>query len=800
MNSLYNAFLSGPRKKLLAAAVFSCLLGTVASPIIFAANLAPKDADVVAGKNANVDNYDKQHGSVAIGENAQVENMMGSQEKAFKFGVSDMSKWAGSVAIGENTYARSGSTMIGVHNYSGALGDITVDSSNVKSNNINVDATTIGTNSYNQGAFSTVNGAYSIISGKYDGSFWTSYYGGQNFGANIVGSLNSIESASSSNAYSGIANSIVGVANRTNNANGALIFGAGNQVTNSIRTISGVTSLGDTVTGAAAKLRTAVQNSNSGGATMVFGGGNTADYTLQSQIIGINSILTGTKDSESTNNFLDGVGNTGTNIHNTTIIGTANTAMNSSNNVVLGDNHYIDSKSNNVIIGSSDTANTKTNAAGAVILGHNANASVDGGVALGEGSQATVNAGQTGYDPGTVSTKTGSTWTSTAAAVSVGDAANDITRQITSVAAGTNDTDAVNVAQLKAATTEVVGSKGVKVTKTSGANGQAVYTVEGAYTAGSNITIDENGKISANVHDTTYSAGNGITIDSQNNNAISVKAADQSGLSVGTDGVAVNAGQGIEIKNNQVTAKIDGTNLQLSDKGIGLNNNLDLSTAGSVTIGNTSVNSNGITINNGPSLTSSGINAGGNTISDVAAGDISSTSTDAVNGSQLYQVSQDVTNVNNRVTSLGNKVDNLDNRIDKVGAASAALAGLHPLDFDLGDKWDFAAAYGHYEGAGSAAIGAFYRPNEDTMVSFGASLGNGETLWNAGLSFKLGQGNQVSDSKIVMTKKMQDMQSSMKAMDARIRALEAQNKDMAMMLEVYAKAIQQYNPNWHAHT
>jgi hypothetical protein len=745
--------------------------------------VAQGTSSIAVGDTARVLSNGVDLTSIAVGENAYVLNGSGQQEYMLSFDrdnwtvtpsgffsntytPKDVSHIAGGIAIGTNTFARTGSIQLGSHTYTGTMGGIDVTDKTNGEANI-VDMTTIGTNSYNKGVFSNIYGAYSIATGDFDGSggFNSLLYGSQNFGANMIGSLNSNRSKGYS-GYSGIANSIVGIANVAENSNGTLIYGAGNKVTNSIRAISGVSDLGGTVDGAAEKLRTAVQDSNSGGATMVFGGGNTADYTLQSQILGINSTLKGSKGNESTNNFLDGVGNVGTNIQNTTIIGTANTAKDSNHNVVIGDNHYIDGNSNNVIIGSSDTANTQTNATGAVILGHNANASVDGGVALGEDSQATVDKGQTGYDPGTgnTSAKADSTWKSTAAAVSVGDVDNGITRQITSVAAGTQDTDAVNVAQLKAATTEVQGSTGVKVTKTYGTDGHAVYTVAGAYTAGDNISIDKNGKISAQFTDTTYSAGDGITIDSQKANAISVKAADNGGLSVDSKGVAVNAGQGIEIKNNKVTAKLDGSNLTLSDNGIGLNNNIDLTKNGSVTVGDTTVNNNGVTIAGGPSVTKSGIDGGSQKITNVAAG---TADTDAVNVSQLNGA---VTNITNKFDGAVNRIDN---RINKVGAGAAALAALHPADFDPDDKWDFTAGYGNYRGANAAAVGLFYRPSEDVMISVGGTLGNGENMVNAGVSIKLGQGNHVSTSRVAIGKELEKLRSIVIKQDEQIQKLTA---------------------------
>ena len=165
--------------------------------------------------------------------------------------------------------------------------------------------------------------------------------------------------------------------------------------------------------------------------------------------------------------------------------------------------------------------------------------------------------------------------------------------------------------------------------------------------------------------------------------------------------------------------------------------------ATTVKTGDTTINDNGLTINNGPSITKNGVDAGDKKITNVAPGDISPTSKDAVNGSQLFQTNQ--------------SISKLGNRVNKVGAGAAALASLHPLDFDPDDKWDVAAGYGHYRNANAGAIGVFYRPNEDTMFSVGGSFGGGENMVNAGVSLKLGQGNNVSTSKVAMAKEIKDL-------------------------------------------
>lgn len=159
---------------------------------------------------------------------------------------------------------------------------------------------------------------------------------------------------------------------------------------------------------------------------------------------------------------------------------------------------------------------------------------------------------------------------------------------------------------------------------------------------------------------------------------------------------------------------------------------------------------NSVTITGGPTLSSSGIDMKDHKITNVSDGEISAVSKDAVNGSQLYATNQNISN-------LGGEVNKLGTRVNRVGANAAALAALHPLDFDPDDKWDFAAGYGNYKNANAAAIGAYYRPNEDTMFSVGGSFGGGENMVNAGISVKLGQGNHVSTSRVAMAKEIKDL-------------------------------------------
>ena len=161
-------------------------------------------------------------------------------------------------------------------------------------------------------------------------------------------------------------------------------------------------------------------------------------------------------------------------------------------------------------------------------------------------------------------------------------------------------------------------------------------------------------------------------------------------------------------------------------------------------------------------------------IHNVAAGKISADSTDAVNGSQLYSVANDLQTqinnstpgqINNNITNLNNRVGNVEKRVNKVGAGSAALAALHPLDFNPDDKWTIAAGYGHYHNANSAALGAFYRPNEDTMFSVGGTVGTGETQLNAGVSIRLGKRSPESRSRVAMGREIAELNARLQDME-----------------------------------
>ena len=323
-------------------------------------NNSTKNGAIAIGDHVQIDDYVMQEGSIAIGKNAFVENMWGTQDKIFRFGMhsTDPSRTdhllPAGIAIGQNTYARSGSLMIGDHKYVGALGDTTVNSNTddeKRKLSVLVGATTVGLNSYSAGAFATTTGAYSIMTNAYDGNT-NQGSAAQNFGAVINGSFNSIESKTAGSNVSGIANAVVGTANRTHNANGTLVFGAGNEVTNSVDNIADPMSLlTNSPKELAEKLREGIRRNDSGGAVLAVGGGNKADYAYRSQLIGVGNTLEGTAAQKAAYNLLNGYRNTVTKAEHVSVIGSENTVENSKSQTVIGDSNKITDRNAGTVSG-----------------------------------------------------------------------------------------------------------------------------------------------------------------------------------------------------------------------------------------------------------------------------------------------------------------------------------------------------------------------------------------------------------------------------------------------------------------
>lgn len=243
-------------------------------------------------------------------------------------------------------------------------------------------------------------------------------------------------------------------------------------------------------------------------------------------------------------------------------------------------------------------------------------------------------------------------------------------------------------------------------------------------------------------------------------------------------------------KNQNLTSVVTG-DTRMDTNGIKVGDKVTLTKEG-LSAGATKITNEGLSIGEKTYVTKDGLNANGNKVTQVADGKVEKGSKDAVNGGQLYNTNQMVINNANNISSLGNALGKLDHRVNKVGAGAAALAALHPLDFDPDEKWDFAAGYGNYNGVNAAAIGAYYRPNEDTMFSVGGSFGNGENMVNAGVSVKLGQGNHVSTSKIAMAKEIKDLRKEVEVLKSALLDVNAGRKWNTSKLQLFPDVSQNH--------
>lgn len=421
-----------------------------------------------------------------------------------------------------------------------------------------------------------------------------------------------------------------------------------------------------------------------------------------------------------------------------------------------------------------------------------------------------------------------------------GDAKVDENGKITVTNIGGTKKSSISDA-IKAGKTEVAEGKNVTVTKGEGADGQAIYTV----------AVKDDITLNSVTTGTTKMDADGLSIGDKNYvSADGLNANDQAIKNVGAGKVAAGSKDAVngdqlhkveekvnKVKNTAESLKTAlGGNATIEDDGsvkvtdiggtgkdtvdaaikavktevkagdnvtvtpstngkdghpiytVAVNKDLTVDT---VTTGATKVDTNGITIDNKQFVTKDGINANDTKVTNVADGKVSKDSKDAVNGSQLYTVKENIestinqklgdintatTNINNKIDGINQNMNALENRVnsrmDKAVAGSAALAALHPLEFDENDKWNVAAGYGNYRSGSAMALGAFYRPNEDTMFSIGGAMGNGQNMVNVGVSLKLGQHNGVSKSRKAMAQEIDDLKAQ----------LQAQNQKIAMLM------------------
>lgn len=415
--------------------------------------------------------------------------------------------------------------------------------------------------------------------------------------------------------------------------------------------------------------------------------------------------------------------------------------------------------------------------------------------------------------------------------------------RIQNVTAGTADTDAVNVAQLNSAVAagntdthikageysvgtdnkvamDVVDKTGKTigaVTITDVAKASDVGNIDQIHqdlqnTDGSKTTVvDAVNNLDNKVGDLTYSAVTKGDIEDGDSSTtaigkldkklsdVSAVAGQHSSVSTADANIQIQEGTNaaggkdyaLSLNKNQQLTSVTTGETKMDTNGIKVGDKVTLTKDG-LSAGDTKIMYDGLSIGDKTYVTKDGLNANGNKVTQVADGKVEKGSKEAVNGGQLYNTNQMVINNANNISSLGNALGKLDHRVNKVGAGAAALAALHPLDFDPDEKWDFAAGYGNYNGVNAAAIGAYYRPNEDTMFSVGGSFGNGENMVNAGVSVKLGQGNHVSTSKIAMAKEIKDLRKEVEALKSALLDVNAGRKWNTSKLQLFPDVSQNH--------
>ena len=340
-----------------------------------------------------------------------------------------------------------------------------------------------------------------------------------------------------------------------------------------------------------------------------------------------------------------------------------------------------------------------------------------------------------------------STYKATAAAVSLGYGTTDsneaVTRQITNLAAGTADTDAVNVAQLKQVKTYADGIA------------NTVKELTDKVAAGSrDFAGDDKSKVSVKVGETMEITGGAATNNLSDDN-IGVVAKGENGVSV------------------KLSKDLKGLNTAEFNTSItvGTGDNKTVITGDSIRTGNTTINNNGLTIVNEDSsknitIQDGNINMGGNAIHNVGE---ATEAGDAINKGQFDRT---INNFTTGMNEMNSRIGQIDRNVNRVGAGAAALASLHPLDFDPDDKASFAVGFGSYKSEHATALGAFYRPNENTMVNLAATIGNSDDMYSAGVSFKIGPASPYAHmSKSEMAVKLEEL-------TAQNQKIESQNQEL----------------------
>ena len=373
--------------------------------------------------------------------------------------------------------------------------------------------------------------------------------------------------------------------------------------------------------------------------------------------------------------------------------------------------------------------------------------------------------------------------------------------RITGVAAGIDPTDAVNVSQLKSAISSsqvsIKAGTGIIVEKT-GSSYTIKTNIEGLSNEQGAITVSTDPDSSVVTDSSTTSPSRARRM---NTLLLAEEAVPQTTTDVGDklyvepslNASTINSEDGYVVLNNGDEINIHGDNDSITTN-VTQKKTDDGKMIDTLSIQmNNDIKVDSITAKTGDTITfNSKIDMNSQKITNLADGEIAEGSTDAVNGGQLYNTNQAVIANAENINSLSHSLNKLDSRINRVGAGAAALAALHPLDFDPDNKWDFAAGYGNYAGANAVAIGTYYRPNENTMFSIGGSFGGGENMINAGVSFKLGSGGSgITTSKTVMAKKIKEQDELLKAQDAKMKEQDEKIAKLEALVAQQGEMIQQ---------
>ena len=497
------------------------------------------------------------------------------------------------------------------------------------------------------GFITHADGLASTVAGSYSGIYNKGTVSGTDFrgaAALSLGTVNINRNMDTTKPYSGVANSLIGQANVTTDSNAAIILGAGNTVKDSYRTISNLNLSGDMT----AALKEAVPGS--GGQVMVMGGGNSVENAYMTQVTGVGNTVTGSGDAydadkSSQLNYVEGFYTTLTNGKNDYLIGAHNTVTGDStdtnkSNIVFGDNHTLTNTKNNIIVGSADNVDTTT-VSDVVSIGHNAKVTKEGGVAIGSGSEATTAAGVAGYDPTGATADTTAAWTSKKAAVSVGTA--DETRQITGVAAGKEETDAVNVAQLK----KLNGMKANVNADNIGKN--LNHKADGTAVTDEDKTVNENAWGAA-IGTGSIAADNGQLVTGKTVYAYNKPVAAE-GKTLNYISDTMTTGQNLTALDTQIKTNADNigtntTNISNNTENItNLKNLSNITEAGQTVIKNLAKGSIGMEDGSHTSVSHRDVNGVETYKVDVTVdGQVAENNTGIVNGGTVYSALQDVKN------------------------------------------------------------------------------------------------------------------------------------------------------------